>query len=178
MSRIVRMVVAVMEILGGLIGIGLIAYALFSEPLSQSSVIVHCGFVLVFLYGIAAGVALLRTERLGLVLSILYMVIQIPIVTTSIFSFDLFSGASVNMLLYESGWWFNFLFGSRYYFNLNSYEPWCFGVNILALALFILLIRELWLERAASRDVETEAPVHYEQPEAIEPRPKFAWRQN
>jgi hypothetical protein len=176
MSKLLRTVVAVMEILGGLVGIGIIANTLLSEQLSQSAVIVNAGFVVVFLYGIAAGAALIKTPRLGLVLSIIYLGLQIPIIITSQLSFDLFSGASVNILWYETGFWCNLLFGSRYYFNLNSGEPWCFGVNILALVLFILLIRQLWLKTDTSTIIEAELPKTDEQTTAAELQPNFSWR--
>jgi len=159
MNGLLKTAVVLMEIVGGLLGLVLIGRSFLTEDPNQIAMIIHGGFILVFLYGIVAGAALIKKPGLGLWLSLIYQGIQIPIIMSSVFSFDLFSGASFNVFRHSTGFGFNFLFGSRYYFYLNSGEPWLAGVNILALVLFFLLIREIRFESAIAESVESEPSV-------------------
>ena len=176
MNKLLKTIVALLEILGGLVGLALIAGALLDKNLNQGAMIVHIGFVLVFLYGILAGAALIKKPRLGLFLSIIYQGIQIPIIMSSKVSFELFAGATFNIIWHETGFGSNLYFGSRYYFNLNSYQPWCFGVNILAFVLFVLLIIELWQEKRTLKNYETELPKVSDQQAMTEMQPNYSWR--
>jgi hypothetical protein len=80
------------------------------------------------------------------------------------------------MFCHETGFGSNLLFGSRYYFYLNNSEPWCAGVNILALALFALLLRELFLGTSDLKTNQSELSNISEQQRMTEMHPNYSWR--
>jgi hypothetical protein len=176
MNKILKTLVVLLEVGGGVIGIALIAEAILTESPGQIALMVHLAFVLVFLFGIMAGIALIKKPKLGLLLSLIYQGIQIPIIMSAKLSFDLFSGATFSTFWYETGFGFNFLFGSRYHFYLNSGESWCTGLNILALVLFVLLTRELWFQTTACRADEFEASESPDPSQVTELQPNYSWR--
>jgi len=142
MNKLLKTTVILFQIGGGLLGLVLIGRAILTEQLTQSLVLVHVGFFFIFSFGIVAGVALIKKPVLGLFLSAIFQAIQVPTILTSTISYNMFSGAIFCMYWHESGWGSNFYLGSRYYFNLNSGTTCLFGINIIALILFVLLIRE------------------------------------
>ena len=108
--------------------------------------IIYIAFIFIFLFGIFAGIALIRKPKLGLWLSAVFQAMQIPIVIMPAAAYVLASGACLNLYRHAMGFGFNFLFGSRYYFSIHSAESWMVGINVLALVLFILLVREIHYE--------------------------------
>ena len=158
MNRWLRNLVLLLQIGGGLWGVGLVGRLFLAEDLTQIAMIIHGAFILVFLFGILAGVALIKKPILGLVLSVIYQGIQIPIIILPAVAYTMFSGATWNVYWHETGWGTNLFFGGRFYFYINGGQPWCAGVNILALALFLLLIREIWLQATFSKISVPELP--------------------
>jgi hypothetical protein len=146
MNKLLKNIVILFQIGGGLLGLGLIGQAILTEQLTQSLVLVHVGFFFIFSFGIVAGVALIKEPVLGTFLSAIFQAIQVPTILTSTISYNIFCGAMFNIYWHETGYGSNFYFGSRYYFNLNNGTPWLFGINIIALILFFLLIREFLYE--------------------------------
>lgn len=151
MNKSLKVILLVLQIGGGLLGIGLIGRSLLAGHLTQITVLIHIAFICVFLFGIAAGAALVRKPKLGLWLSAVFQAMQIPIVIIPAAAYVLASGACFNLYRHATGFGFNFLFGSRYYFSINSSEPWMAGINVLALVLFILLVREIRFETATAK---------------------------
>ena len=101
---------------------------------------------------VLAGAALIWKPKLGLILSLIFQAIQIPVIITPVVSFILSAGAYWNVFWHETGWGTKFtIIGSRFCFYLNRNEPTCIGVNLVALALFILLVREIWFVKSAPR---------------------------
>jgi hypothetical protein len=146
MNKWLKNTVILFQVGGGLLGLGLIGRAILTEQLTQSSVVIHAGFFFIFSFGIVAGISLIKNQNMGLLLSTIFQAIQIPTILTSTISYNMFSGAIFNIYRHETGYGSNFYFGSRYYFNLNSDTPWLFGINVIALILFVLLIREILYE--------------------------------
>ena len=144
MNRLLKIIVLIAQIGGGLMAVGLIGHSLLTEQLPRETVVAHVAFIVVFSFGILAGAALIKKPALGLRLSAAFQAIQIPIVAGSAAAYALACGASFNVYKHATGWGFNFLFGSRYCFYLNGEQPWVLGINLFALALFVLLIREIW----------------------------------
>ena len=143
MNRFLKIIVSLIQIGGGLVGIGLIGRSLLTEKLPDSTAIIHIAFICVFLFGILAGLALIKKPKLGLLMSTLFQAMQIPIFQGSMAAYSLFSGACFNLYRHKTGFGFNFLFGSRYYFSIHNGESWMVGINAIALVLFILLVREI-----------------------------------
>ena len=140
-----------MQIGGGLLGLGLIGRSLLTEQLMQTAVVIHIAFIFIFVFGIVAGVALVKKPKLGLWLSAVFQAMQIPIFIMPAAAYVLASGACFNLYRHATGFGFNFLFGSRYYFSIHSSESWLAGINVLALVLFILLVREIRFKAAVAK---------------------------
>ena len=151
MNKSLKIILLIMQIGGGLLGIGLIGRTLLTKRLTQTTVTIHIAFILVFLFGIIAGIALVKKAKLGLWLSAIFQAIQIPILIGPSVTYVLFSGACFNLYWQVTGFGFNLLFGSRYYFSILSGESWMAGINVLALALFILLVRKIRFEAASTK---------------------------
>ena len=157
MNKLLKTVVLLAQIGGGLVGLGLIGRAFLTEHPTKITMIIHVAFILVFSFGIVAGVVLIKRPRLGRLLSAIFQAMQIPLAIGPTVSYALFSGACFNVYKHATGWGFNFLFGSRYYFCLNGREPWLAGINIVALVLFVLLVRESWLQAADAKFSEFQS---------------------
>jgi hypothetical protein len=148
MNKLVRVLVLVFQVVGGVIGLGIILRALLTTNVTRTTMIIHFCFAMVFVYGILSGVLLVTRPKLGLFLSELYQAIQIPIVASPAIAYNLFSGAMFGVQVHGSGFSTNVLFGSRYFFYLNPGQPWCIGVNLLAVALLVVLHLQ-WRKRNA-----------------------------
>jgi len=161
MNKSLRIILLVLQLGGSLLGTSLIGQSLLTKHLPQTAVIIHIAFIFVFLFGIVAGVALVRKPKLGLWLSAVFQAMQIPIVIMPAAAYVLASGACFNLYRHATGFGFNFLFGSRYYFSVHNSEPWMAGINFLALVLFILLVREIRFEAANATICEPQPSMEH-----------------
>ena len=161
MNKSLKTIVLIIQVGGGLIGFGLIGQTILTEQLTQAAVIIHIAFIFVFLFGIVAGLALVKKPKLGLWLSAIFQAMQIPIVIMPTAAYALFSGACLNLYRHATGFGFNFLFGSRYYFSIQNAESWMAGINVLALVLFILLVREIRYESAFTKTCKPHPNMEY-----------------
>lgn len=141
MNKKLKVTVAIIQIVGGLVGIGIIGLAFLTDHVPLITAVIHTTFMLIFTYGIVAGLVLITFERLGMILSAIFQAIQIPVIIGPTFSYCMFSGASFKIFKHITGFGFDFGFGSYYNFYINSGQQQLLGINILALVLFILLIR-------------------------------------
>jgi hypothetical protein len=157
MNKILKIIVSLVQIGGGLFGLGLIGRCFLRDQLTQIAVTFHIIFILVFSFGIIAGLALIIKPRLGLVLSAIFQAVQIPVVTGPSVVYILFSGACFNLYKYASGWGFKFFFGSHYSLYFNSGQQWLVGINIFALVLFILLIIEIRFFKSLEKTRESQS---------------------
>ena len=154
MNKLLNMIVLLVQIGGGLFGLSLIVPSFFTGQLTQNTMIIHGIFAFIFSFGIIAGAVLFFKPGLGLVLSAIFQAIQIPVVTVSAVAYSLSSGACFNLYKHATGWGFNFFLGSHYSFYLKSGQPWLLGINIVALVLFVYLVKEIWLTPSAKKSSE------------------------
>lgn len=157
MNKLIRLIISLIQIGGGLAGLGIIGRAIITEKFHLQTVIINVAFIFIFWFGILAGIALIRRPRTGLLLSAAFQAIQIPIFKGPVAAYSLFSGASLNLYQHQKGPGFQFLFGSSYHFSIGRGESLLVGVNILALVLFIYLAWEIWNELTEKkiRDLES-----------------------
>jgi len=156
MNKWIKWLLLLFQIGGGAFGLALVAKQLLSTEQTGISLILHIVFTLVFLFGIAAGVALVKKPNLGLLMSLVYQGIQIPIIISPVVAYRMFSGATFFVYGGQTGFGAYLFFGGHYLFWLNGSEPWLVGINFIALALFIFLFRERMFE---------EAPIEVDEPD-------------
>lgn len=186
MNKWLRALLLLLQIGGGILGFVIIGRVLWETDQSQVTVTYNTVFLAVFAFGILAGVALITRPGLGLVLSLIFQGIQIPIFASPPVLYNMYSGGFFNVYWHENGWGTNFVFlWSRCVVDFNSSEPLFLSVNILALAMFVLLIREMWWRVAELRsrmfkfaDTPTEPVMDQDPPSTEEPSAPgpAAWR--
>ena len=158
MNKWLKIVLLLFQIGGGLLGIVLVGRVFLEVNMSPIVMVIYAGFAIVFGFGVLAGVVLIKKPRLGLKLSLIFQSIQIPIIITPVLSYILYTGGFLSVYRSEAGWGADFAFlGSRFYFYLFRGEPWCVGVNIVALALFVVLVREIWFKEAPVKISKSES---------------------
>ena len=128
---------------GGGFGLFMVSKQLMTTAQNMESLIIHMSFAVVFLFGIAASVALINKPGLGKVMSLIYQGIQIPIIVTASVAYRMFSGATFFIYGGKGNFGFNFHFGGRYLFGVGGSSPYFYGVNVLAVCLFIYLLKEI-----------------------------------
>lgn len=146
---------------GGLVGLGLIGWSFYKGQLAQTTQIIHGIFAFVFLFGVIASLTLIIKPRLGLVLSAMFQTVQIPLFIKSGIVYSLSSGVCFNLYKNSGGWGFNYLFGSHYSLNLNSVQPWLAGINVVALVLFVFLVKEILMPQPVTRPSEFQPSKGY-----------------
>ncbi len=152
MNKWLRAILLLIQIGGGALGVFIIGRVLLQANQTPATVMFNAAFLVVFAFGILAGMALIKRPGLGLGMSLIFQGIQIPLFASPAVSYNMFSGAFFNVYWYEHGWGADFaILASRFYFYLNPGESLFVGVNILALVLFLLLIREMWWHAAELR---------------------------
>ncbi len=152
MNKWLRAFLLLLQIGGGALGLFIIGRVLFEAGQTPVTVMYNAAFLLVFVFGILAGVALITRPGLGLVSSLIFQGIQIPLFASPAVSYNMFSGGFFNVYWHENGWGADFAFlASRFYFYLNPGDSLFVGINILALVLFLLLIREMRWHAVAVR---------------------------
>ncbi len=181
MNKWLRAFLLLLQIGGGVLGFVIIGRVLLAGNQTPVTVMFNAAFLVVFAFGILAGVALIKKPGLGLVLSLIFQGIQIPLFASPVVYYNMFSGGFFNVCWYESGWGAGFTFlSSRFHFYFDGEESLFVGVNILALILFLLLIREIRWHAAAVRtrtfafsDMPTQPAMGPGSPSAGEPS---SWR--
>lgn len=165
MNKWLKIFLLIGQIGGGLLGFYVIGRVFLAGNMTPIELMICAAFAIIFAFGILAGVALIKKPRFGLLLSLIFQGIQIPIIITPVVSYILSSGVYVNFLWHETGWKVEYaLLGSRFYFYLNSGGPRCSGVNIVALVLFVFLVREIWFNAAAMKISKPESSNIPDQP--------------
>lgn len=133
--------VAWLEIGGGAFGLILIVRALLA-PIKQTSV----GFVLLavtfFGASVWAGWVLLRKGSAGLIPSMIIQMLQVPRLSLYGFTYSMASGAHASLDFRNGTLLFNGQLGSHLSFGAaGMHEVWMVGLNNLALAILLGLLR-------------------------------------
>ena len=151
MHLIARLTLGILEVIGGILGVALIAVDAWSEGTLAFAPLLFGG---VYVLTIAAGVALLRGNRAGGLLSLLVQLLQLPRVATAGCTYSFAAGAGVWVMFGSSGAGISHSLGSAYSWStIASAGAFPFGVNIVAaLAIAVLLaIRSPRTKRAKDK---------------------------
>ena len=104
MNRWLKIFLLIVQIGGGLLGIAIVGRAFWGQDLNSVEMIMVAAFVFLFAFGILAGAALIWKPKLGMILSLIFQAIQIPVIITPVVSFILAAGVFWNVFWHETGW--------------------------------------------------------------------------
>lgn len=155
MNRWLERLLILSEIGGGFLGIALVARDFSVSEKNMVFMIVNAAFAVVFLLGIIAGFALIESPQRGVVLSGLYQALQIP--SFVFYSVEYHFGSGFVGMIYfsKTGVDTSFYLDARYSLYLSSNAPFYFGLNLIALLLFVYL---LIMDRRLLRRKRTKLP--------------------
>lgn len=140
MRTILFRLIGILEIAGGLYGVGAMLRHLL--PLgSHDSIVALIGLAL-FGFVLAAGVQLVDGSERGVRMSSWAQLLQIPLIATPIFSYALHCGAYLNIYstVHLVRPWLDWNFGTQgYSLTLAGPATSRFGINLLALLSWLLL---------------------------------------
>ncbi|MFZ2146513.1 MAG: hypothetical protein WAV28_04765 [Sedimentisphaerales bacterium] len=143
MNKWIKYFLIVLEVGGGFAGISIMF--IFQQWNTGTSHYFWWVFsiyvVFLFLFGIVAGLALVEKPQLGAALSAVYQALQIPVISSSLLTYEFFSGLQLGVGLAKGRLAFFIEYGARFALQFSmSAAPWSIGVNILALVLFVYLL--------------------------------------
>lgn len=145
-------VIGIYQIVGGIIGIGIIALLMLKTPEINGPFLFYITLALfLFAFSIQSGNLLLQESKLnkGLIFSLILQGLQIVSIGLGSYSYGFYSGANVTFG-FESGGDFKFGFGvvsSGFNIKINSGESeYFFKLNFLAIFILYILI-DIYKER-------------------------------
>jgi len=156
MNRWMRRIVAVLEIGSGFMGIlALVLAKPWAKGFSPGTVTIFLVFLCLALLGLAAGLLVAEGRRLGLWLSLLYQVVQIPVLASAAVTYQFLPG--IQIVAGRFGDFHGVLFQcqSRLTFFIGRPpDASSCGLNLSALFFFLYLARVLGrsLTRATSSE--------------------------
>jgi hypothetical protein len=146
MSKTWMRVISVLEIIGGIGGVGSVIWWLLAAPFDAFSLLLAPIVVTIYILSVIAGVALWRGSAFGRKASIVVQIIQLPKIVSPLiifmfsFGFDLwghilFAKGSSNL-----GFEFRFLAFNQLFINVQD-APFGLGVSLSAAIFLALLLR-------------------------------------
>ena len=135
--------IALVEIIGGLVGIGVTLFYGLQSELNILLMVINIVFIGLYVYSLLAGIWLWRQQHKGLINSIILQSLQIPVIAIPYFTYEFFSGLSFKLGI-EFGTTMNialnyaFELGSRWGFTLLPGAS-NIGLNINVIALLFLM---------------------------------------
>lgn len=141
MHAVARLLVGVMEVVGGMLGLALIgASAIDRNALPW----IDCAFAAAFVMMVVAGLALLRKHRLGRPLSMTVQAIQLPWIGAGALTYQLAAAVGLWVVISENGVHLEDAVGSMWRVELGSpaggTSPLPLGVNLVAAICLAMLL--------------------------------------
>ncbi len=151
MNKCIRSLLLVFEIGGGFTGLTVALEILCgktSTPSGAFPVVMALALAVFSLLGIVGGVTLVEWPRLGLRLSLVFQSLQVIVVFSPYLTYFAYAGLQTGVVWTQGRpRWFAEI-GARVGFGLGYPHAWSVGVNLIALALTIYLVRRLLKTKA------------------------------
>ena len=146
MSKTWVRIISVLEIVGGVDGIGLMIWVLLATPFNALTLIIAPIPISIYILSLVAGVALWRDNSFGRKASIVVQAIQLPkivsplIIFTFSFGFDIWVQILLTRESSKLGFEFRLLADNEFVFNVPD-APLGLGVSITACIFLAMLLR-------------------------------------
>jgi len=133
---------AVLLMLGGILGIGLSVYmGMRMLRIHWVYGVLVAAFLLVFVWSGLSGLRLWRGERRGWKWATILFALQIPILTLPGLSYEYYTGIAIPVMGGHVDKWLTFSVGAEANFYLDTrITDWVYGVNVFALAATVYLL--------------------------------------
>jgi len=124
--------------------------SLASQPWNAETVplrVVYAVGILIFLFGIVAGMTLLETDQVGMALSAVYQAMQVPVLSSAVLTYDFVAPLQLGIGLSSKG---DVGLLISHGAKLTAYVltggdlSVATGVNLWAFIWFVYLFRQLW----------------------------------
>lgn len=143
---------AIYQMLGGLLGIGLTIWVMFSGEITVTQQVLRLGLFagVLYVFSILCGRFILRNPKRGLQLSLLNQVFQVLYFSFGAYGFQYVAGLRVGVGVdMVGGWLFKFRLAlSSFHFSIGTDLGQKFiGINLVALFLIF------WIERLLERNL-------------------------
>jgi hypothetical protein len=135
-----RLTLVTVTVGGGFTGVAITLQALISQQQPQAYVL-FLSFLLLFAFVTASGLIFVHNPQKTTLL-IPAIALQIPWVTSPLIAYKFAVGFQVSVALIGGRFVGGFRLGSDFQINFLQQLPWGVGVNLFALALLVLLLRE------------------------------------
>src|SRR5215510_2580174 len=139
-------IISVLEIVGGVFGIGDVIWVLLATPFNALTIIFAPLPISIYILSLVAGVALWRDNSFGRKASIVVQAIQLPKIVSPLiifmfsFGFDLWVHILLTREFSNLGFEFKFLAFNQFFFNVQD-APFGLGVSITACIFLTMLLR-------------------------------------
>jgi len=133
-----RRLIGVMLVFGGGYGLFDVVQSL-RRPLSDISVFIHVLFFLMYTWSIVAGIFVFENQGKGWLWAKILLLIQIPVIKTSVISYQFMVGAGLNADFAAAQVRFRLATGAEYDLDFFVTHALSLGVNIIALVLFLFI---------------------------------------
>lgn len=145
MNKYIVYLLLILEVGGGFMGFAMIlAYQPWNKNMNTFLWSAYIGACLLFIFGIFAGLALIKESKYGIVSSAIYQALQIPFISSYVISYNILSGVKLVVGVLGGKPYVMFNIGARCTFNLGIQTgSWGFGINLISLILFVYLIFQL-----------------------------------
>lgn len=136
--------IAILQILGGIVGILVSLVSLAALKPNFLIILIFLPFVSLYLLSIVAGVLLWRRHRLGIPLSVIVQVPQIISFSINKLAYLFISGLQIAFILKSKKIAIEFMLGSKWHLNFATEDhSLTIGLNIIALFIVIYLLRQI-----------------------------------
>jgi len=146
MSKTWVRIISVLEIVGGVFGIGDVIWVLLATPFNALTLILAPIPISIYILSLVAGIALWRDNLFGRKASIVVQAIQLPkivsplIIFTFSFGFDIWVHILFTSEFSKLGFEFRSLADNEFFFNVQD-APISLGVSITACIFLAMLLR-------------------------------------
>ncbi len=160
LSNRVYKTVAAIEIIGGLLGVG-IGVAIgpsLAHAAGASLWQVEVLLLPLFILSLAAGILLWRNRASGEILSMLVLALQLPVISSPVWGYYFNDGVALQVAFGSGVWsWYAFV-GSRVHINwAEGASGVTVGLNVVALAMLVMLVVAIPPDNAADEDGTIDA---------------------
>lgn len=151
MNKWVKWVLILLQLGGGFAGLCISIGSLINLECDIFETSIYVIFSLLYSYGIFCSYLLIESKSRGTQLSLLYQLMQVLSIKSSLFSYLFTSGAMVSVNFRIEGVSVGYKIGSAFEVALHAVDPFIVSVNLIPLFMIMLMLYPKGNKRAGVR---------------------------